>query len=240
MSTQTTLLKGREQIAEDTMAFHFEKPTGFGFKPGQAIDLILANPPSADAANARHAFSLVSAPSEDIISIATRMRGSEFKNALASLPIGSIASLDGPFGSLTLHSNRARPAVFIAGGIGITPFMSILRQAVHDQLPQRFILVYSNRRPEVAAFLAELRKLERQKRNFRLLPTMTRTNGTGRSWAGRTGHIDRELINRVKNEASTAVYYVAGSPAMVAGTRQLLANAAIDDDDVRSEEFYGY
>lgn len=212
------------------MAFHFDKPAGFSFKSGQAIDLILANATSADAASTRHTFSIVGAPSEDLITIATRMRGSEFKNALAALSIGSPVELDGPFGSLTLHSNHARPAVFIAGGIGITPFMSILRQAAHDQLPQRFILVYSNHRPEDAAFLDELRKLEREKRNFRLLPVMTQPNG----------RVDRDHITRVNNEASTAVYYVTGSPAMVAGIRQLLANAAINDDDVRSEEFFGY
>ena len=230
MTAQATVLRGRESLAEGTMAFHFDKPAGFSFKPGQAIDLTLVNPTSADVASTRHTFSIVSAPSEDLITIATRMRDSAFKNALASLPIGAAAELDGPFGSLTLHSNRARPAVFIAGGIGITPFMSILRQAVHDQLPQRFILVYSNHRPEVTAFLDELRRLEHDKRNFRFLPVMTQPNG----------RVDRDLITRVKNEASTAVYYVTGSPAMVAGIRQLLANAAIKDDDVRSEEFFGY
>lgn len=230
MTAQRTVLRGRESIADGTMAFHFDKPAGFSFKPGQAIDLILANPTSADPASTRHTFSIVSAPSEDVITIATRMRGSGFKNVLAALPIGAAAELDGPFGSLTLHSNRARPAVFIAGGIGITPFMSILRQSVHDQLPQRFILVYSNHRPEAAAFLDELRKLEHEKRNFRFIPVMTQLSG----------QIDRELITRVKNEASTAVYYVTGSPAMVAAMRQLLANAAINDDDVRSEEFFGY
>jgi ferredoxin-NADP reductase len=227
---QATVLRSRKQVAEDTMAFEFEKPAGFNFKPGQAIDLVLGGPQSAEAANARHTFSVVSAPFEDCITIATRMRGSEFKNALAALRVGSAAELEGPFGSLTLHSNRARPAVFIAGGIGITPFMSILRQAEHDQLPQRFILVYSNHRPETAAFLDELRQLEQDKRNFRLLPVMTQQDE----------RIDRELIRRVKNEASMAVYYVTGAPAMVAAMRQLLANAAIDDDDVRSEEFYGY
>jgi ferredoxin-NADP reductase len=230
VSTQGTVLRSRKQVAEDTMEFEFEKPASFGFKPGQAIDLILASPGSAEPASARHTFSVVSAPFEDRIVIATRMRGSEFKNALAALPVGSAAQLEGPFGSLTLHSSRARPAVFIAGGIGITPFMSILRQATHDHLPQRFVLVYSNHRPETAAFIDELRQLELARRNFRLLPVMTQQGE----------RIDRELIQRVKNEASMAVYYVTGAPPMVAAMRQLLANAAIDDDDVRSEEFYGY
>jgi len=88
------------------------------------------------------------------------MRDSAFKRTFKSVRIGAPVQLEGPFGSLTLHNNRARPAVFIAGGIGITPFMSILRQAAKDQLHQRLLLLYSNRRPEDAAFLAELQRLE--------------------------------------------------------------------------------
>lgn len=233
-------LQGREIIASETVAFHFRKPVGFQFKAGQTIDLVLNSSPSVDAADARHTFSLVSAPFEDVLTVATRMRASSFKNTLADLPVGSNAGLEGPFGSLTLHSSRARPAVFITGGIGITPFMSILRQVVYDGLQQQFILVYSNNRPEDAAFLTELQDLERRIESFRLFTTMTRMDGSGRPWPGRIGRIDWDLIEIVKNSAATAVYYVTGSSSMVADLKQLLANAAIDDDDVRSEEFHGY
>jgi ferredoxin-NADP reductase len=192
------------------------------------------------AADARHTFSLVSAPFEEGLTVATRMRASAFKNALADLAVGSAAGLEGPFGSLTLHANRSRPAVFITGGIGITPFMSILRQAAYDRLEQRFILVYSNNRPEDAAFLSELQGLERHMDSFRLVTTMTRMDRSDRLWPGRIGRIDRYLIDIVRKTAEAAVYYVTGSSSMVAYLRQLLANAAIDDDDVRSEEFHGY
>jgi ferredoxin-NADP reductase len=240
MTTHTVQLKGRESIASDTTAFHFQKPAGFQFKAGQTIDLVLNSLPSAGTASARHTFSLVSAPFEEVLTIATRMRTSAFKNALADLPVGSTAGLEGPFGSLTLHSNRARPAVFITGGIGITPFMSILRQAAYDRLRQQFLLVYSNNRPEDAAFLAELQELEHRMESFRLFTTMTRMDGSSRPWPGRVGRIDRDLIATVKKGAGMAVYYVTGSSSMVAYLRQLLADAALDDDDVRSEEFQGY
>jgi ferredoxin-NADP reductase len=69
---------------------------------------------------------------------------------------------------------------------------------------------------------------------------MTRIDGSSRPWPGRVGRIDRDLIATVKKGAGTAVYYVTGSSSMVAYLRQLLANAAINDDDVRSEEFQGY
>lgn len=173
MTSYKVRLQAREDVAEGTMAFHFEKPSGFSFKPGQAIDVILIAPPTTDTQSARHTFSIVSAPFHDELVVATRMRDSAFKRALKSLPIGSPAKLEGPFGSLTLHSDRVWPAIFIAGGIGVTPFMSILRQAAKDQLSQRLLLLYSNRRPEDAAFLSELQELERQNTNFRLVATMT-------------------------------------------------------------------
>lgn len=240
MSTYQTRLKGREEIADGTMAFHFDKPAGFGFKPGQAIDVVLREPPAADPQSTRHTFSLVSAPFQDELAVATRMRDSPFKRALGSLSIGSPVDLEGPFGSLVLHNNRARPAVFIAGGIGITPFMSILRQAANDQLQQRLVLVYSNRRPEDAAFLGELRQLQQRNKDFRLVATMTGMSQSSRQWDGETGLVDRDLLERTGRDLAMPVYYLAGPPAMVEAMRQTLNGAGIDDDDIRSEEFYGY
>jgi ferredoxin-NADP reductase len=240
MSTHEVSLIAREEIATGTMAFHFEKPPGFSFKPGQAIDVVLIDPPAAEAQRARHTFSLISAPFQGELAVATRMRDSAFKRALQSLTIGAHLRFEGPFGSLTLHANRARPAVFIAGGIGITPFMSILRQAAADKLPQHLILIYSNRRPEDAAFLTELQQLERQNKNFRLIATMTRLNHSSRPWQGATGVIDEGLLKRVSSELSAPIYYLAGPPSMVKGMRQTLNRAGINDDDIRSEEFYGY
>jgi ferredoxin-NADP reductase len=240
MTTYDAKLRKREEVAEGTMAFYFDRPPGFGFKPGQAIDVVLINAPVADTQSSRHTFSLVSAPFQDDLVVATRMRDSAFKRALKSLPIGSPLQLEGPFGSLTLHSNRARPAVFVAGGIGITPFMSILRQAAKDRLAQRLVLLYSNRRPEDAAFLAELRQLEQLNKNFRLVATMTQMSHSGRPWEGETRLIDEELVKKVGADLSAPVYYLAAPPSMVEAVRQTLNRASIDDDDIRSEEFYGY
>jgi ferredoxin-NADP reductase len=240
MSAYETRLEGRDDVAEGTMAFHFEKPSGFAFKAGQAIDVVLVDPPGTDSQNARHAFSIVSAPFQRDLVVATRMRDTAFKRALKRLPIGSPVRIEGPFGSLTLHNNRARPAVFIAGGIGITPFMSILRQAAKEQLPQRLLLLYSNRRPEDAAFLPELLELERQNKQFRAVATMTNMDKSGRPWKGETGLIDEDLVKRAAGELSAPIYYLAGPPAMVEAMRRTLNPVGVDDDDIRSEEFHGY
>ena len=230
-------LAARVRVAEGTMAFHFARPQGFSFKAGQAIDVVLDDP---GGGTFRHAFSLVSAPFEDELVVATRMRDTAYKRALGALGIGGAARLDGPFGSLTLHNDRARAAVFIAGGIGITPFVSILRQAAHDRREQPLALLYSNRRPEDAAFLEELQGLASTHRHLRLVATMTESARSGVRWEGETRPIGEELVKRAAKDLPHPVFYVAGPPGMVVAARRALAAAGIDDDDVRSEEFHGY
>ncbi|HEY0822878.1 MAG TPA: FAD-dependent oxidoreductase [Ramlibacter sp.] len=240
MSSITVHLKRREEIAHGTTAFHFDKPAGLRFKPGQAIDLVLADRALCAPEAARHAFSIVSAPYEDELAVATRMRDSAFKQALARLPVGAPVAIEGPFGSLTLHNKPDRAAVFIAGGIGITPFVSMLRQAAHDARRQRLVLLYANRRPEDSAFMTELQRLEGDNPHFRLVATMTRMSESRRPWMGETGAIDEALLKRIVAELPDPVYYVAGPAAMVAGMRGTLERTGVDGDDIRSEEFYGY
>lgn len=233
------LMKSSE-VANGTMAFHFNKPAGFSFKPGQAVDLVLVDPANAGAEDLRHAFSIVSAPYEDELVVATRMRDSDYKRILRSMPIGAAAKIDGPFGSLTLHKDRTRPAVFIAGGIGITPFISMLRQAARDQLPHHIRLLYSNRRPEDTAFLKELQQLEQQNKQFRLIGTMTEMDKSGLPWNGATEMINDAFVKKATEGLLAPIYYLVGPPAMVEAMRKTLSGIDIDDDDIRSEDFYGY
>ena len=155
------------------------------------------------------------------------------------MPIGAKLKLRGPRGVMTLHEDASRAALFIAGGIGITPFMSMLRQAAHDALPHSLSLVFSNRRPEDAPFLTELEELARQRRgSFQLVATMT--GAADPSWHGRVGTVNAELIRSVRVPPGQPVVYVAGPPAMVAAMRAILNDVGVDDDDIRSEDFSGY
>lgn len=239
MPAFSTTLARREEIARATAAFHIAKPAALRFKPGQALDLILPRARTSDAPELRHTLSIVSAPHEPELVVATRMRDSEYKRALAQLQPGSPLTIEGPFGSMTLHSDTARPAVFIAGGIGITPFMSMLRNAVQERAARDLILVYSNRRPEDSAFLAELRGFERALPSFRLIATMTEA-GPPPVWDGPTGMIDAALLQSITQPLRSPVHYVAGPPSMVEAMRGALGSLGIADDDIRSEEFFGY
>lgn len=230
MARHEVALTGREDVAEGTMAFRFAKPAGFVFKPGQSVSVALIDPP-AEPNSARRTFSLASAPFEAELAVATRMReASVFKRTLKALPIGTRVRISGPLGDMTLHEDAARSAVFIAGGIGITPFRSMLLQAEHERLEHRLFLAYSNRRREQAAFLGELEALAARNPRFRLLAAMTDVDGV----------ITDETLKRFAGDAAQAVYYVAGPPAMVEAMKAILARAGVAADDVRSEEFYGY
>ena len=238
MNVYQVKLKGHLAVAEGTMAFRFSRPDGFAFRAGQAIALELIDPPAEKGQGSR-IFSLVSAPFEQELMVATRMRDSAFKRALKALPAGASIKINGPFGDLTLGGTE-RSAAFIAGGIGITPFMSMLRQAAKDRSPQRLFLAYSNRRPEDSAFLDELQELERQNEHFHLMATMTDMSKSAREWSGETGFVDADMLKRFIGDLAAPIYYIVGPPAMVEAMRRTLVGAGIAEDMIRTEEFYGY
>jgi ferredoxin-NADP reductase len=236
----TFRLTKRKHIAHGTMAFYFTRPDGFIFRAGQAIDVTLIDPPETDGAGNTRALSIASAPADPEIMVTTRMRDTAFKRVLREARIGTEVKIDGPFGSFTLHKNAAKPAVFLAGGIGITPFVSIIRQATLDQLQHRIHLFYSNRRPEDAAFLTELQQYANENANFELVAHMSQMEHSEQPWTGERGYITRESVMRQLPSLQGAIYYIAGPPAMVAAMRNLCVEAGVDEDDIRTEEFGGY
>ncbi len=235
-----TKLRSREEVAERTMAFHFDKPAGFVFTPGQFIDIDLLNPAETDTAGNTRGFSISSAPYEDTIMVTTRLRDTAFKRVLRIMPLGTEVKIEGPFGNLRLHNTAKRTAVFLAGGIGITPFHSILLDAARRKLPQTIFLFFSNHRPEDAPFLGELQSMEKQNPNYKFIGTMTKMGRSKFPWRGELGFINKEMLERYLKGAPSPIYYIAGPPAMVSGLHAMLQEAGIDDDDIRTEEFAGY
>ena len=240
MAGYQSRLLSRVEVAQDTLAFHFEKPSGFDFKPGQSVDLTLINPLETDSEGNTRTFSIASATFENELIFATRMRDTAFKRSLRTVALGTVVKMDAAMGSFTLHKNSAKPAVFLAGGIGITPFFSIVRQADHDRAPHKLYLFYSNRRPEDAAFLETVQDLEKTNLNFRLIATMTEMPRSKKKWSGETGWIDKEMLSRYLSELHGPIFYIAGPPAMVTGMRKMLLASGVDEDDIRAEEFAGY
>ena len=240
MAAHQVKLLRREEVAEGTMSFYFGKPPGFQFKPGQYLDCALIDPPETDAEGNIRSLSLASAPAEEHLMVATRMRNTAFKRVLKTMPLGSQLQIDGPMGSFTLHSTAPRPAVLLAGGIGITPFRSMIVNSTRSGLGNRVVLFYSNRRPEDSAFLQELQQIESESKNFQAICVMTKMEKSKRPWNGETGYMDKAMLTRFVSDITAPIYYIAGPPAMVTAMKETLTGSGVNEDDIRFEEFGGY
>jgi ferredoxin-NADP reductase len=224
-------LKARQEVAERTMAFRFEKPDSFRFTPGQFIDITLLNPPETDPEGNARGFSIAGAPHEDFIMVATRLRDTAFKRVLQKFPLDAEVRIEGLFGNLRLHNDKSRAAVVLTGGIGITPFRSILLNAAKEKLPHHIFLFYTNRRPE---------ELEKKNPNYKLIACMTEMEKSQQPWSGERGLINQALLEKYLKGASSPVYYITGPPAMTKAMHTMLTDAGVDDDNIRIEEFAGY
>jgi ferredoxin-NADP reductase len=233
-------LKAQKTLCAGTTAFYFEKPEEFEFEAGQFFNFTLLSPGETDLEGNTRALSIASAPHERNLMVAMRLRTTAFKRTLNSLPLGSELLLQGPFGWMTLPRNSTRPAVLLAGGIGITPFRSLIWNAAESLSPRRILLFYSVRVPEEAAFLEELREMEEYNRRYKLICTVTQPEESRMAWLGETGRISMQMLSKWIPDLGVPIYYIAGPPAMVTGVRQMLVGAGVAEEDIRAEEFYGY
>jgi ferredoxin-NADP reductase len=206
--------------------------------PGQYFFVTLPDVGHQDDKGLRRHFTVITPPSEKgVLGFATRMRDSAFKRSLGELPVGTEVEVEPPKGSFRLPEDTSRPLVFVAGGIGITVFRSMLRFIHEKGLPYRVTLVYSNRDRESTAFLEELRELEKQNSNLRLVLTMTEDP----DWEGETRMIGSEFFHdHLGKNLNENTFMIAGPPAMVEAMQEALAEAGADEDNVIAERYSGY
>jgi ferredoxin-NADP reductase len=190
------ILKGRSSLCTGTTCLSFEKPDGFAFKPGQFANFTIDSAIATDAGGNTRTLSIASAPHEKELMVAMRMRDTGFKRAAEALPIGATFLLEGPYGNLVLHRDITRPAVFMAGGIGITPFRSMIWHAKEVGSAHTISLFYSIRRIEEAAFLRELQEAQELNPRFRFIPTITQPEGIPNHWHGELGHINKPMLTK--------------------------------------------
>ena len=221
---QSLTLKARSEVADRTLEFRFEKAAGLKFKAGQYMDLTLLSAPEEDEEGNTRSFSICSAPEDEDLAIVTRLRDSAFKRNLEKMPLGGAIQAEGPFGDFVLHRTPDRPAVLLAGGIGVTPFHSMVRQDAYHGGSRRILLFYSNRRPEDAPFLAEFRQIAASHPNFTFVPTMSRASASRLPWDGLIGRIEFSLIRKHLRDNAAPIFYIAGTPRMVADLRSMVSN----------------
>jgi glycine betaine catabolism B len=221
------------QLTPTVHGVRLEKPPGFEFAPVQFCGLEL----STREGPVEYPMSLACSPTRPYLEFGARVSDSAWKQAFAALQPGDEAEIDGAYGHFVLEERS--PAVFIAGGIGITPLKGMAEYAADRELPIEVRLVYSNRNEEEIAYRPEIEALVQQNPRFRVYHTLTQVP-SGSSWSGRQGRVDGRLLSEVADGLSRPVYYVCGAPGMVQGTFRLLQGLGISPDRIKFEVFRGY
>ena len=232
-------IKEKREVAKGTLMVVFDLlGEEVDFRPGQYFWVTLLDPPYDDEKGPRRHISVVTSPNErGVLGLCTRLRDSAFKRSLAELPVGAEVDVEDPKGTFVLPDETDRLYVFVAGGIGITVFRSMLLSIHENGLEHRVTLVYSNRDRESTAFLEELVELEQSMPNLRVVFTMTEDPG----WVGETRRIDADMLrDALDGELGDYEFLVAGPPPMAEAVVKSLEGAGIGEEQVRSDSFSGY
>lgn len=227
----------KKQVAQGTLQVTFEISETFTFKAGQYCFVTLPDLLYPDDRGGKRHFSILNSPNErEIITIATRIRDSGFKRTLNELPIGSKVNIGPIAGAFTLPDDIQRPLVFIAGGIGITPYMSMLRYIKEGNLPYKITLIYSNRDKNSTAYFDELQNFKLQISNYKLILTMTEDS----SWTDEKRRIDAQFIKDYIENLNEPLYFVVGPPPMVEAVQRVMFEAGVLPENIKIENFTGY
>ncbi len=232
-------IKEKQEVAKGTLFVTFDLlGEEVDFRPGQYFFVTLPSVGDDDDKGLRRHITVVTSPNEKgVLGFATRMRDSAFKRTLRMLPVGSEVEVEPPKGKFSLPEDPSRPLVFVAGGIGITAFRSMLRYISEERLPYRVTLIYSNRDRESTAFFDELRELEQALPDFRLILTMTQDPG----WDGEARKVDGQFVKDYLDEdLNQHTFLVAGPPAMAEGVQSALQEAGVLEENIIAERYSGY
>jgi len=225
MNKTKVTIKAHRQVAKDTTQVTFERPDDFKFLAGQYVKVTLPTLQYPDYRGASREFSICSPPYKaDEFSVVFRNTNSGFKQTLTSLKPGATVSVAGPFGFLTLP--RSGQHIFIAGGIGIAPFRSMIHAAVYEDVGVNMRLLYANNSQKSAAYLGELQKLSAESSRFKLHSIR--------------GQITTPTITRYVDDPLHVNWWIIGSPRMVADVISILHSLGAPNAKLHTEEFVGY
>lgn len=207
----------------------FEKPKGFAFYPGQYLDIKLpVNDPNGDTkSGSTRAFTISSSPTEDFLIITPKKGISPFKKFMENLKAGDSVESSHPAGTFTL--DESSPAVFLAGGIGITPFISIIKYCADQQISTPISLIYSN---PTADFLFK-DELEAWKKS---LPDLTIIYHN----SSQSGRLDKTKLPTIVGKTVNSIFYLAGAHSFVNDIAEILIDSGVDETNLRYDRFDGY
>ncbi|MBP9756967.1 MAG: FAD-dependent oxidoreductase [Candidatus Pacebacteria bacterium] len=225
-----TRVISREMVAVSTLALTIERPENFAFTSGQNT---MVSIPGIHAEMLKE-FTIASAPYEASLVLAMRVRNSKFKDACYALKPNDAIMVRHPSGSLWEAS--AGPQIWLSGGIGITPFRSIIRELLHQNSSLDITHIHSDRSRSSIPFLSEFESYAAEHTDYRFIPTMT-----GESVSGELkGRISADMIGQTAPNYAESAFFVVGGDSFVASMRDLLAKMGVAPTMIRIERFEGY
>lgn len=197
----------------------------FSFKPGQYVMISYRN--QKGLIEDKHAFSIASSPlKNNIIRLGIRI-GGRFTQGLLNLKVGQEVLVAGPYGSFVFNEKKVANPVFIAGGIGITPFMSSLNYAADKMLPNKMSLIYSGRNRETTSFLEEIQELQRKNPNFSALLY----------FSDDSGRLSTPVLQNFLGSVSGKTFYLCGPTPFMAAVTDMLISLGVDKKQIKMEAF---
>lgn len=227
------------KIAADSWELMFEKPEGFVYEPGQFLEIYLEHPKQDDRGIKRW-FTLSSSPTESDLMITTRLveKHSSFKDAMFKLEPGDSIETKGPMGSFVMPKDIKKPLVWIAGGIGITPFRSQMKFLIDNKEQRDISLIYSNRTLEDICFEDLWVTAEENINNFKLIETLV--DKVPENWDGQTGTISKQMIQDGVKNINDCEIYVSGPEPMVEAFKPMLMEMGIKEENIHQDWFPNY
>lgn len=254
---ELTLLEKDKIESTDVTSFRFSKQndqgggeegkTTLNYTAGQFAFFDIGGVYDDPKGPIRH-FTISSSPTENFIMFSTRIRDSPFKKRLSTLEEGSRVKVRGPEGQFVLHEDYSKPAVFLSGGIGVTPFRSMIKYATDKQLPVKIMMFDSNRNRDNILFKKEFDDWANINKNLKIIYTISedeqqQSSSTANDWKGEYGRIDKAMILKYldSNTLNNSIFYICGPPGLLKAMQTLLQdNLEIAKERIKVEEFTGY
>ena len=218
-------------------SFRLSRPESFSFNPGQWLFVFL----DINGEEEKKPLSLSSSPTEkEYIEFTKRLTGSDFSKKLDLIKKGDKIKVDMPYGTFTFDGELKKIAL-LSGGIGITPFKSICKNAADKNLDTDIVLLYGNSSPENIIFKDELDEIMSINARFKLVNTITAPIASGIEWAGCSGMIDGAMVRREIPDYKERVFFMCGPPGMVKCLISMLKTELnVPESNIRKENFAGY
>lgn len=216
-----------------TKSFFWKPEKSFNFEPGQYLYYTLPKLKYPDPRGPILDFTIASSPTEKLIQLTSRISNSGFKRTLDELPIESIIEGEGPNGSFYLDDKTSGNQVFIAGGIGVTPFRSMIKYNIDKNLKHPMYLIYSNS-DDKFVYKKEFDTWQKDN-NFIKVSYFD---------SSELGHLNKSMIEKLFDtwhlKFDIPTYWLAGPPQFVDSMELILGKFKIPDDKIKSDKFTGY